>query len=97
MADTGMKNQRRDATGAQRGGRRAEGSHPRMEDRDDGTARGWSPSAPHDDPAREKESLATMFDRLAEAAAAHDGEAAGGIFGEIELALARPVERLASG
>jgi hypothetical protein len=97
MADTGMKDQRRDAAGAQRGGRRAEGSHLRREDRDGGTARGWLPSAPRDDPARGKESLATMFDRLAEAAAAHDGEAAGGIFEEIERAFARPVKRLASG
>jgi len=54
-----------------------------MEHRDDGTARGWSPSGPRDDPARESQSLATMFDRLAEAAAAHDGEAAGGMFGEM--------------
>jgi hypothetical protein len=82
MADATMKNQRRDAAGAQRGGRRAEGSHSRMEDRDDGTAGRWSPSAPHDDPASE-ESLATMFDRLAEAAATHDGEATGGMFGEM--------------
>jgi hypothetical protein len=101
MADTGMKDQRRDATGAQRGGRRAEGSPPRMADRDDGTARGWSPSAPRDDPARESQSLATMFDRLAEAAAAHDGKAAGGMFGEIELAAAAaggaPGQRLDDG
>ena len=83
MADTTMKNQQGDAAGAQCGGRRAEGSHPRLEDRDGGTARGWSPSARRDDPARESESLATMFDRLAEAAAAHDGEAAGGMFGEV--------------
>ena len=82
MADTTMKNQRRDAAGAQRGGPRAESSHPRMEDRDGGTGR-WSPSAPRDDPARESESLATTFDRLAKAAAAHDGEAAGGMFGEV--------------
>ena len=82
MADTTMENQRRDAAGAQRGGRRGVGSHPRPEDRDGGTAGGWSPSAPHDDPAK-KESLAIMFDRLAEAAAAHDGETTGGMFGEI--------------
>lgn len=80
VADTAMKNQRREAADAQSGGRQAEGSHPRMDDRDGGTARGWSPSAPRDDPPR-KESLAAMFDRLAEAAAAHDGEAAVGMFG----------------
>jgi hypothetical protein len=83
MADTTMKNQRRDAAGAQRGGPRVEGSHPRLEDRDDGTAGKWSPSAPHDNPAKESESLASMFDRLAKAAAAHDGEAAGGMFGQM--------------
>lgn len=83
MADTTMKNQRRDAAGAQRGGPRAESSHPRMEDRDGGAARGWSPSAPHDNPAKESESLATTFDQLAKAAAAHDGEVAGGMFGEV--------------
>ena len=83
MADTTMQNQLGDAAGVQRGGRRAEDSHPRSEDRDGGTAAKWSPSAPHDNPAKEPESLATMFDRLAEAAAAHDGEATGGMFGEM--------------
>jgi hypothetical protein len=81
MADTTIKNQQRDVAGAHRGGRRAVNSHLRLEDRDGGSAGKWSPSAPHDDPAR-KESLATMFDRLAEAAAAHDGEMTGGMFGE---------------
>jgi Protein of unknown function (DUF4235) len=55
MADTGMKNQRRDATGAQRGGRWAEGSPPRMEDRDGGVLAGatfkqiWKLAAGEDD------------------------------------------------
>lgn len=62
-----------------------------------GLPEGGFPALRATTPARGKESLATMFDRLAEAAAAHDGEAAGGIFGEIERALARPVKRLASG
>jgi hypothetical protein len=97
MADTGMEDQRWDATGAQRGGRWAEGSPSWMEDRDDGAAGGWSPSAPRDEPTRGKGSLAAMFDRLAEAAASHDGEAAGEMFGEIELAAAAARGRLASG
>jgi hypothetical protein len=83
MADTPMKNQRSDAAGAQHGAPRVEGSYLRLEDRGDGTAGKWSPSAPHDNPAKEPESLATMFDRLAQAAAAHDGEATGGMFGEM--------------
>jgi hypothetical protein len=33
-------------------------------------------------PPREKASLATLFDRLAKAAAAHDGDAAAEIFGK---------------
>lgn len=80
MADMTMNDQRSDAAGAPRGGPRAEGSHPRLEDRDDGTAGKWSPSAAHDNPAKKSESLATTFDRLAKAAAAHDGEATGGMF-----------------
>ena len=95
MADTSRKNQRRDAAGTQRGGRRAEGSYPRGEDRDDdGTAGKWSPSGPRDDLARESESLATMFDRLAEAAAAHDDEATGGMFGETSQQPRQPVDRI---
>jgi hypothetical protein len=82
MADTAMKNQRTDAAGAQLGGRQTEASHPRREDQDGGTAGKWTPSAPRDDLAREPKSLAAMFDRLAEAAAAHDGEATVGLFGE---------------
>lgn len=83
MADTSMKNQRRDAAGAQHDAPQAEDGHPRLENRDDGTAGKWSPSAPHDNPAKEPESLATMFDRLAKAAAAHDGETTAGMFGEM--------------
>ena len=48
---------------------------------DDGTAGKWSPSQlAHDNPAKKSESLATTFDRLAKAAAAHDGEATGRMF-----------------
>jgi hypothetical protein len=70
-----------DPTGKRPAGQRAGRSNSRKEHRNDGSAGTWSPSrAPG--PAKEKDSLATMFDRLAEAAAAHDGEATGGIFGE---------------
>ena len=79
MADTTMNDQRRDAAGAQCGGP-VEGSPLRLEDRDDGTTGKWSPSVPHGNPAKESESLATTFERLAKAAAAHDGEATGGMF-----------------
>jgi len=43
----------------------------------------WPPSGWHDRPGQEEEILAALFDRLAEAAAAHDGDAAGDVFGEL--------------
>jgi hypothetical protein len=48
-----------------------------------GVAGAWVPSCARASPAREKVGLAAMFDRLAEAAAAHDGETAAGAFGEM--------------
>jgi hypothetical protein len=83
MADTTMKNQRRDAAGAQRGGPRVEGSHPRLEDRDDGTAGKWSRSAPHDNPAKESESLASMFDRPLKQPPPTMVRRPGGVFGQM--------------
>jgi hypothetical protein len=43
----------------------------------------WPPSGWHDRPDQDEEILAALFGRLAEAAAAHDGEAAGDIFREL--------------
>jgi hypothetical protein len=78
MADRAVKNQPGDTARRRRAGQQADGNDP-QKCRSGGSARTWSPSRPQDGPARAKERLATMFDKLAEAAAAHDDEAAGGI------------------
>jgi hypothetical protein len=98
MTETAVTKQPEDTTHTQRAGQRAEDNGPQAEHRSDGTAGTWSPSGAHDGasreaddgPAGEEEGLATMFDRLAEAAAAHDGETAVDGVEEIKLGLAAP-------
>jgi hypothetical protein len=63
-------------------GQRAGRSNSDKEHRNDGSAGTWSPGRARHDPPKEKDSHATTFDRLAKAAAAHDGEVTAGIFGE---------------
>lgn len=47
-----------------------------------GSVEGWVPSRARRSPPRQEVDLAALFDRLATAAAAHDGEVPMGIFGE---------------
>ena len=61
------------------GGRNGESG---KEHRHQGLAGAWTPSRARHGPLREKASLATLFGRLAKAAAAPDGEVLTGIFGE---------------
>ena len=65
-----------------RAGQRAGNGQPHKERWPQGSAAGWVPSWARRSPPKEKASLATLFDRLAKAAAAHDGEVPAGIFGE---------------
>jgi hypothetical protein len=65
-----------------RAGQRAGNGQPHKKHRPQGSAGTWTPSRARHSPPREKVSLVTLFDRLAEAAAAHDGDAAAEIFGE---------------
>jgi hypothetical protein len=85
MADKAVKNQPGDTAHRRPAGQQADGNEP-QKCRSGGSVRTWSPSRPQDAPERAKESPATMFDKLAAAAAAHDGEAAGGILWGHELA-----------
>jgi hypothetical protein len=65
-----------------RAGQRAGNGQPHKECWPQGLAGEWVPSRARRSPSREKVSLPTLFDRLAKAAAAHDGEASTEIFGE---------------
>ncbi len=64
-------------------GQRIKGNDIGEKHRSGGAAGTWAPSCARDSAAREKVSLAAMFDRLAKAAAAHDGDTAAGTFGEM--------------
>jgi hypothetical protein len=63
-------------------GQRAGNGRPRKERRYQGSVRTSTPRRAHHGMSTELDSLAAMFDRLAKAAAAHDGDGAAGIFGE---------------
>jgi hypothetical protein len=67
---------------AARAGQWARNGQPYKEHRHQGSAGTWTPSRARHSPPPEKASLATLFDRLAKAAAAHDGDAAAEIFGK---------------
>ena len=71
-----------DITETPRAGQRAGNGQPHKERWPQGSAAGWVPSRARRGPPKEKASLSTLFDRLAKAACAHDGEVPTGIFGE---------------
>jgi hypothetical protein len=96
MAEAAMNKQPEDTTPAQRAGQQAGGNDPQAEYGDDGSAGGWPPSGAHNGPAGEEEILAAIFDRLAEAASAHDGEPTGDTSGD-ELGSAPSGEVPAAG
>jgi hypothetical protein len=74
MADAAKKEQPGKA--AHGAGQRGQGNDGEKHGRSEGSVGIWSPGDAHGAPARTEPSLDTMIDRLAEAAAAHDGEAA---------------------
>ena len=98
MTETAVTKQPEDTTHTQRAGQRAEGNDAPAEHRGDGTAGMWFPRAAHDGASREgddgppgeEEGVETMLDRLAEAAATHDGQIAVDGVEEIKLGLAAP-------
>jgi hypothetical protein len=79
-----------DTTHTQRAGQRPEGNDPQTQYRNDRMAGTWSPSGLHDGLAGEEQILGAIFDRLAEAAAAHDDETAAEGIEEIKAGLAAP-------
>jgi hypothetical protein len=82
MTDGAVRMRPRDATHASRDSQRTGNRQRHKEHRHQEPEGTWTPGRARHGPPREEASLATMFDRLAEAAAAHDGEAPAGIFGE---------------
>ena len=82
MTDGAVNTRSEDTTHPPRGGQRAGNGQSHKEHRHQGSAGTWTPSRARHSLPRERPSLATMFDRLAKAAAAHDGEVLVGIFGK---------------
>jgi hypothetical protein len=82
MTDRAVKMRSANTTHTPRAGQRAGNGQAHKEHRHQGSARTWTPSRACNGTPTELESLAAMFDRLAKAAAAHDGDAAAGTFGE---------------
>jgi hypothetical protein len=71
-----------DTSHTPRAGQRAGNGQLHKDYRPQDSAGIWTPSRALHSPPSEKASLVTLFDRLATAAAAHDGDAAAEIFGE---------------
>jgi hypothetical protein len=82
MTDRAVSTRPADATYTTRADQPAGNGRSHKEHRHQGSARAWIPSRARHGPLREKVSLTTMFDRIAQAAAAHDRDAAAEIFGE---------------
>lgn len=81
MRDRAAKIPPGDATRTPRAGQGTGNGHPHKEYRPQGSARKWTPSGARPRPPAGKASIATLFDRLGEAAAVHDGDAVAEIFG----------------
>ena len=82
MTDRAAKRRPGDTTHASRAGRWAGNGQPHKEHRRQEAGGTWTPGRARHALPKEKASTATMFERLAKAAAAHDGETSAGIFGE---------------
>lgn len=82
MTDRAVRIRPEDTTHAPCARQRAGNGQPHKEHRRQEAEGTWTPGRARHGPPKEKASIATMFDRLAKAAAAHDGEAPAGIFGE---------------
>lgn len=81
MTDRAARKRPGDATHGSRAGQRAGNGHKHKENGGQEAEGTWTPGRARHAP-KEKASTATMFERLAKAAAAHDGETPAGIFGE---------------
>lgn len=82
MTDRAGKMRPGDTTHVPRGGQLAGNGQPHGERQRREVEETWTPSLARHGLPKEKANIAAMFDRLAKAAAAHDGEAPAGIFGE---------------
>lgn len=82
MTDGAVNIRPGDTTHGPRTGQRAGNGQKHKEHQRQETEGPWTPSRARHGSPKEKPSMAAMFDRLAKAAAAHDGEVLTGIFGE---------------
>lgn len=81
MTDRAVKIRPGETTHTPRAGQWAGNGQPHKEHRHQSSATTCTPGRPRHGTSTERGNLAAMFDRLANAAAAHDGEVAVGIFG----------------